>query len=343
MRIAIVNDLALAREVLRRVVLSLPGYSVAWEAADGEDAVAKAAADKPQAVLMDLVMPRLDGAEATRRIMRQSPCPILVVTATVPGHFELVYKAMGAGALDAVETPTLGPGGEPTNAGPLVARLAKLDAALKGHTGSGFFPVPATRAPSVDLPRFVAIGVSTGGPDALGAVLAALPANFTAAVLVAQHIAAEYAPALADALRPRCRLPVGIARSGDVPRPGVVYLAATEDHLELAPDCRLRYTPTPKSAPYRPSADVLFSSLAARAPRPGVAVILTGMGTDGAEGMLKLRQSGWYTIAQNEASCVVYGMPKAAVERRAACEVLPLDLIGAAVVSQLRDRAAGRG
>ncbi|HYH69033.1 MAG TPA: response regulator, partial [Urbifossiella sp.] len=163
MRIAIVNDLGLAREVLRRVVLSVPGYVVAWEAVDGEDAVAKAAADRPDAILMDLVMPRLDGAEATRRIMRQSPCPVLVVTSTVNGNFELVYRAMGAGALDAVETPTLGPGGVPRNAEPLVARLTKLDAALQGQLGSGFVAVPAVKPPSVDVPRIVGIGVSTGG------------------------------------------------------------------------------------------------------------------------------------------------------------------------------------
>ena len=338
MRIAIVNDLALAREALRRVVRSVPGYSVAWEAVDGEDAVAKAAADRPDVVLMDLVMPKLDGAEATRRIMRQSPCPVLVVTATVPGNFELVYRAMGAGALDAVETPTLGPGGEPQNAEPLVARLVKLGAALRGETGSEFVAVPAVKPPSVDIPRLVGLGVSTGGPDALAAVLGALPVGFPAAVLVVQHIAAEYAPGLADALTPRCRLPVRIARGGDIPQPGTVYLAATDDHLELAADLRLRYTPTPRSAPYRPSVNVLFGSLAARAPRPGVGVLLTGMGTDGAEGLLKLRQMGWHTIAQDEASCVVYGMPKAAVERRAASEVLPLSLIGAAVVNQVRGR-----
>jgi len=338
MRIAIVNDLGLAREVLRRVVLSVPGYAVAWEAVDGEDAVAKAAADRPDAILMDLVMPRLDGAEATRRIMRQNPCPVLVVTSTVGGNFELVYRAMGAGALDAVETPTLGPGGVPRNAEPLVARLAKLDAALQGETGSGFVAVPAVKPPSVDIPRIVGIGVSTGGPDALGAVLAALPVGFPAAVVVVQHIAAEYAPGLADALTPRCRLPIRVVRPGDVPQPGIVHLAATDDHLELASDLRLRYTPTPRSAPYRPSVDVLFASLAARAPRPGVGVLLTGMGTDGADGLLKLRQVGWHTIAQDEATCVVYGMPKAAVERRAATEVLPLGLIGAAVVNQLRSR-----
>src|SRR5205809_132401 len=105
MRVAIVNDLALAREVLRRVVLSVPGFSVAWNAADGEEAVRKTADDRPDVILMDLVMPRVDGAEATRRIMRHTPCPIIVVTSTVPGHYELVYQAMGAGAMDAVETP----------------------------------------------------------------------------------------------------------------------------------------------------------------------------------------------------------------------------------------------
>src|SRR5262249_17053082 len=105
MRIAIVNDLALAREVLRRGVLSAPGHTLAWTAVEGEEAVRRAAEDRPDAILMDLVMPRLDGAEATRRIMRQAPCAILVVTSTVTGNFDLVYRAMGAGALDAVETP----------------------------------------------------------------------------------------------------------------------------------------------------------------------------------------------------------------------------------------------
>src|SRR5207302_864204 len=161
MRVAIVNDLALAREVLRRLVLSLPGYSIAWLAEDGDDAVRMAAADRPDVILMDLVMPRLDGAEATRRIMEQSPCPILVVTATVSGNFELVFKAMGAGALDAVETPTFGPGGVMQNGERLVARLAKLDAALTGIGGSELptaFSAEAMTSLSVELPRVVAIG-----------------------------------------------------------------------------------------------------------------------------------------------------------------------------------------
>jgi two-component system response regulator WspF len=331
MRIAIVNDLALAREILRRVVISVPGCSVAWLAGDGDEAVLMAARDRPDAILMDLVMPRMDGAEATRRIMRDSPCPVLVVTATVPGHFDLVYQAMGAGALDAVETPTFGPGGTIRNGDRLTNQLARIGAAA-GARGSLERPIP----PLSGLPPVVAIGSSTGGPDALATVLASLPADFPAAVLLAQHIAAEYAHGLAERLATQCRLPVRAAREGDALTPGVVLLAATNDHLALGPDRRLGYTAIPHAAPYRPSADVLFASLAAYIPRDGVGVLLTGMGTDGAEGLLRLRQAGWHTIAQDESSCVVYGMPRAAVEARAASEILPLTLIGPAIIGKIR-------
>jgi len=337
MRIGIVNDLALAREVLRRVVLSVPGYAVAWTADDGDAAVRLAAADRPDAILMDLVMPRLDGAEATRRIMRASPCPILVVTATVPGNFDLVYRAMGAGALDAVETPTLGPDGAVAHADPLVAHLAALDAAAGGAKTAGG---AAGSHPAPGLPPVVAIGASTGGPDALVVVLGALPPAFPAAVLIAQHIAARYAPGLADRLAGRCRLPVRTARDGDAVVAGVVLLAATDDHLELGPDRRLRYTPVPRDAPYRPAADVLFGSLVAHHPRAGIGVVLTGMGTDGAGGLLRLRAAGWHTIAQDEATCVVYGMPRAAVEVRAAVEILPLALVGPTLVARMRVKSA---
>jgi two-component system, chemotaxis family, response regulator WspF len=335
MRIAIVNDLSLARELLRRVVLSVPGFVVAWTAEDGDEAVRKTAADRPDAILMDLVMPRLNGAEATRRIMRESPCPVIVVTATVSGHFDLVYQAMGAGALDAVETPVLAPGGGIAKADRLIDRLKKLDAALHGVTGSGTFPITTATSKSVDLPRIVAIGVSTGGPSALPVVLTALPKSLPAAVIIAQHLDAAFIPGLAERLASCCPLPVRVAQDGDVPKPGVVYVAGTNDHLELSPQLRLRYTVDPKSAPYRPSVDVLFRSLAAHCPRLGVGVLLTGMGSDGAEGLLRMRALGWHTIAQNEATSVVFGMPKAAIDLKAAAEVLPLSQIGMAAVTHL--------
>jgi two-component system response regulator WspF len=334
MRIAIVNDLMLAREVLQRLVLSVPDYSIAWVAEDGDVAVRKAIADRPDAILMDLVMPRVNGVEATRRIMKESPCPILVVTATIPGNYELVIQAMGAGALDAVETPTLGPAGTIENGNPLLARLAKLADASRGAVWAGVQAPRRAVESKTEYPPLILIGSSTGGPDALAAVLSAFPPGFPAAVVIAQHIAAEFAPGLAQWLAARCRLPVRTARNGDTPAAGIVLVAASNDHLELAPELNLRYTATPTTYPYRPSVDVLFTSAAAVWPRPGIAVLLTGMGSDGAEGLLRLRSLGWHTIAQDESTCVVYGMPKAAAEKRAVVEMLPLPQIGPVLVAK---------
>lgn len=336
MRIGIVNDLALAREVLRRAVLSVPGYVVAWCAEDGDDAVVKAAEDRPDAILMDLVMPRVNGVEATRQIMQQSQCPILVVTVSVATNYALACQAMGAGALDAVDTPTLGPGGTVQNADKLVARLAQLEAAIEGKCGSGVVAVPPADGAPFDGPPLVVLGASTGGPEALAQVLAILPPHFPAAVLISQHISADFAPGLVQQLAAHCRLPVRGAKDGDLPTAGTVHVAVSNDHLEFGPDRLLRYTPNPRSSPFRPSIDVLFSSAAAHAPHPGVGVLLTGMMRDGAEGLLRLRTAGWHTIAQDEATSVVKdGMPKAAVARGAAVDVLPLPHIGECVVAKI--------
>jgi two-component system response regulator WspF len=343
MRIAIVNDLALAREVLRKVVLSVPGYAVAWFAEDGVEAVAKAASDPPDVILMDLVMPKLDGVEATRQIMKQSACPILVVTVSVSTNYTLACRAMGAGALDAVDTPTLGPGGAVQNAEKLVARLVQLEAEVAGASAASVLALPQPRLTAADLPPLVLLGASTGGPEALAHVVAALPANFPAAVLVSQHIGVDFAPGLVQQLASWSKLPVQAARGGEPPAAGTVYVAVSNDHLEVAPTGLLRYTPEPRAHPYRPSVDVLFKSAAARCAKPGVAALLTGMGNDGAAGLLRLRQAGWHTIAQDEATCTVYGMPKAAVEKAAAAEVLPLQHIGDSIVAKVLARARQSG
>jgi two-component system response regulator WspF len=335
MRVAIVNDMPLAREVLRRLVASVPGYTVAWTAVDGAEAVRRAAADRPDVILMDLLMPVMNGVEATRRIMTATPCPILVVTSTVAGNIGLVYEALGHGGLDAVNTPVLGPDGKVKDDGGLLARLAQVARAQRVGAPCRPGTVPADPAPgpaaAAAAPPLLAIGASTGGPEALAQVLGGLPADFPAAVVIVQHIAAAFAPGLASWLRGRAALPVRVARAGDEPRPGEVLLAATDDHLVLRPDRRLAYTADPADYPYRPSADALFGSLAAHWPRPSVAALLTGMGSDGARGLAALRRAGWLTLAQDQASCVVYGMPKAAVECGAACQVLPLSQLAAAI------------
>jgi two-component system response regulator WspF len=340
MRVAIVNDLALAREVLRRLVSSVPGYQVAWMATDGAEAVCRTAEDRPDVVLMDLVMPVMDGVEATRRIMAASPCPILLVTSSVCGNFNLVYQAMGHGGLDAVNTPTLGPDGKVRDSEGLLVRLAKLEQAKRLPASNCMPSVSPVREAARDsrsrqAAPLLAIGASTGGPEALAQILSDLPADLPAGIVIVQHIAADFAPSLSVWLQSRTQLRVGMAESSSEVKPGRVLIAATDDHLVLNPDGRLTYTAEPADFPYRPSVDVFFRSLAANWPRPGVAVLLTGMGCDGGHGLLTLRQAGWHTIAQDQASSIVYGMPKAAAELGAACEILSLRQIARAICNRL--------
>jgi two-component system response regulator WspF len=347
MRIAIVNDLALAQHVLRRLVESVPGYSVAWVAADGAEAVRRTAVDRPDAILMDLIMPVMDGAEATRRIMAAGPCPILVVTASVGGNFGKVYEALGAGGLDAVQTPTFGSGGTVEGGEAVLVRLAKLERALKG-VGSASCPSLPTSSAKADggateltLPPLLAVGASTGGPEAVAQVLSSLAPTPPGPVVVVQHIASDFAAGFADWLHNRTGLPTHVAKDAMVPSAGQVYIAATEDHLILRSDRRFAYTADPRAYPYRPSVDVFFESLAGAWPRPGVAVLLTGMGSDGARGLGRLKVLGWHTIVQDQATSVVYGMPRAAAERNAGCQTLPLSQIGPAVKARMTALAPG--
>lgn len=335
MRIAIVNDLALAVEAMRRTLARAPQHSVAWTASDGAEAVRLCAADRPDLILMDLIMPVMDGVEATRRIMAATPCPILVVTATVAGNAARVFEALGAGALDAVNTPVLGISGAGEGSTSL---LAKIDI-LGRLTGTHSTP-PAFVKTGTPFPRrtpghrgfLVAIGSSAGGPAALAEVLRAWPKDFPAAIAVVQHLDEQFASGLADWLGQQTILPVRLAREGDMLEPGTVLLAGRDQHLVLRENLRLGYTPDPVGTPYRPSVDVFFQSVAEHWRDEAVGVILTGMGRDGARGLKKLRDAGFATFAQDKASCAVYGMPKAAVELDAVGQVLPLSQIGATLL-----------
>jgi len=174
----------------------------------------------------------------------------------------------------------------------------------------------------------VAIGSSTGGPKALATILSQLPASFGAPIAIVQHVDAQFSSGFVDWLRQQTVLPIRIAVAGDRLVQGTVLVAGTNDHLYLKPDLTLGYTKEPINYPYRPSVDVFFKSIAQHWTRKGTAVLLTGMGRDGAEGLSVLKLQGWHTIAQDKDSCVVYGMPKAAVELNAAVEVLSPDAIG---------------
>ncbi len=348
MRIAIVNDLGLAVEAMRRVLARAPQHSLAWTARDGKEAVQRCADDRPDLVLMDLIMPVLDGVEATRRIMATTPCPILIVTATVDGNSGRVFEALGAGALDAVNTPVLGPGGTGDGANALLAKIEMLagltaptvpapSAGTAARTSQPF----AAPAGTLSAPcRFlVAIGSSAGGPAALAEVLRTLPRDFPGAIVIVQHLDEQFAAGLADWLGRQVALPVRIAREGEPPAPGEVLMAGRGEHLALTAEQTLTYTTLPRETPYRPSVDVFFSSVAAHWRATALGVILTGMGRDGAAGLKKIRDAGFHTLAQDQASCAVYGMPKAAAALGAAAQVLPLTQIGPALQRLVRPAA----
>lgn len=330
MKIGIVNDSAIAVEALRRTLAQRPGLEVAWVAHDGAQAVSMCGPNPPDLVLMDLVMPVMDGVAATREIMRRTPCPILIVTSDVGHHASLVFDAMGAGALDAVDTPVLGVADMTRPASSL---LAKIDAvAAQQADARKPAPVVAPLAAAVS-DALVAIGASAGGPAALATLLGRLPANFGAGVIVVQHVDDAFTPGMATWLDQQTALTVRLAKAGDRPTAGTVLLAGGNRHLRVDGSGRCTYSDEPKDAVYRPSIDVFLSSVAEHWRARAVGVLLTGMGRDGAAGLGDMRTRGFITIAQDRATSAVYGMPKAAAEAGAASEILPLPTIAPQLVA----------
>lgn len=330
MRVAIVNDLRMATETLRRVVVSRPGTEIAWTAIDGQDALAKCKADVPDLILMDMIMPVMDGVESTRRIMRECPCPIVVVTATVEGNASKVFDALGHGALDAVNTPRLGLGGSVEGGAELLRKIDLVEMLKRPAKAGPVRTIAPFLHPASGSSTLLAIGASTGGPQALVEVLSALPKPFGQPIIVVQHVGIEFVPGLADWLGRQAGLPMRLVTAPEVPAAGTVYLGGREAHLVLDTSGRLAMRDEPREPLHKPAVDVLFDSLASSG-RRGVAVLLTGMGRDGAEGLLGLHKAGWWTIAQDRESSVVWGMPGEAVRLGAADEVLPLGRIAPAV------------
>jgi chemotaxis response regulator CheB len=338
MRIGIVNHLVAGN--LQQILAQEPSYHIAWIARDGAQAIAQCINNPPDLVLMELNLPLMNGVEATRKIMKAAPCPILIVTTTVNNNTALVFEAMGYGALDAVDTPLLGNNNYAQHSREIFFKKIKVIAKLHTlanlphlkHSSPLINPacqVPLTRQSVV--PHLIAIGSSTGGPKALAELLANLPNTLPATVVIIQHVNQEFAASLAGWLNTYSALPVQLALPHQQPQVGTVYLASSNDHLILTKQRTFAYTPEPHSNPYRPSVDVGFQSIAKYWPQKSVAALLTGMGRDGAEGLALLREAGWYTIAQDEATSVIYGMPKAAKERGAATDILPLGEISKAI------------
>jgi two-component system response regulator WspF len=322
MRIAIVNDMGIAVEVIRRTIAKIPDYDVAWVAYDGAEAVTKCAADTPDLILMDVLMPNMDGAEATKQIMNQSPCAIMMVTASVNRYAGKVFEAMAYGALDAINTPIEGSTG----------LLKKISTIAKLIDKS---PRQSTPNRQNNLPSLIAIGASTGGPQALVKIISQFPQDFPAAIAIVQHLDAQFTPSFASWLNEQTPLSVEIASPGSYLQPGKIVLAGTNHHLVLRSNQTLEYEQEPLECSYHPSIDVFFKSAVKNWTGKGVGVLLTGMGRDGAQGLKMMRDARWHTIAQDRSTSIIYGMPKAAAELNAAVEILPVEAIASACAHSL--------
>jgi two-component system chemotaxis response regulator CheB len=311
-----------------------------------------AANPRPDVVLMDIHMPKLDGFEATRRIMETNPLPIVICTATAdPQELQVAFRSMEAGAVACVEKP-VGPA-DPEFASrcanlcqtvflmsevKVVRRWAKLRlAATRSPTG-----VPARPDRSTQQ-RIVGIGASTGGPPVLQMILSALPRDFGAPILVVQHIARGFLPGMVEWLNQTTGLHVHIAAHGALPAAGHVHIAPDDFHLGVTASGRLALAREPAENGLRPSVSWLFRSLAAQMGPQAVGVLLTGMGKDGALELLDMRQRGALTIAQDRETSVVYGMPGEAAELGAAIHVLPSDRIAGALIAEMTRKLSTAG
>ena len=330
-RVLIVDDSVVVREILKRMLESDPAIKVVGMAADGGEAVELTAQLRPDLVTMDLVMPGMDGMEATERIMAYHPTPVLFFSS----YFDRagMYSrpdALAAGALDIMDKPTLVPDkGWEAVAGTLVEKVKVLAQVPVVPHIHGAHVLARQRAqaragapprPSVDV---VAIGASSGGPRVLEELLSTLPATYALAVLVVQHMAEGFMTGLIRWLQMRCSLPVRVAEEGDAILPRRVLFAPDWAHLTVQPNGRVHLSEGDPVNGHRPSVDVTFKSLAKVYGARAAGMLLTGMGSDGAAGLLAIRQAGGVTLVQDEESSVVFGMPRAAIELDAVQQVLP--------------------
>lgn len=343
-RVLVVEDSLTVRRRICEVLAADTGIELVGEAADGKEAIELCRERRPDIVTMDMILPVMSGLSATEYIMAHCPTPILVVSSSFNrGELFETYDALAAGAVDVLEKPT---GLEPEGAWErdLLARVklvSKISVITHPRLRLARFgqPSPPSTMPAVamaQMPRqhvaVLAIGASTGGPAAIVEVLSSLPAAFRKPILLVLHISEPFGVAFAEWLDGQTARRVAYARDGDTVMSlgDQVVMAPPGQHL-LVRDGRLRLSDEPERHSCRPSVDVLFESVAREYGRSATAVLLTGMGRDGAAGLLAIRRAGGFTIAQDEASSVVYGMPREAVLLGAAERVLPLHDIGATV------------
>ncbi|PBI95939.1 Chemotaxis response regulator protein-glutamate methylesterase [Variovorax boronicumulans] len=347
-KVLCVDDSALIRSVMSEIINSQSDMTVVGTAADPLVARDLIKVTNPDVLTLDVEMPRMDGLEFLEKLMRLRPMPVVMVSSLTERGSEIALRALELGAIDFVTKPRLGVRDGLLNYTELIAGkirtaasarlLPARPAATAARTAHEAAPEALLRSPLLSTEKLLIIGASTGGTEAIREVLQPLPPD-APAVLIAQHMPAGFTRSFAQRLDGLCRIRVKEAEQGERVLPGHAYIAPGGFHLSLARSGANYVAHLDQEPPvnrHRPSIDVLFDSAAKHAGKNAIGIILTGMGKDGAEGLLRMRRAGAHTLAQDEASCVVFGMPREAVALGAVDEVSPLSEISRRVMAHLR-------
>jgi two-component system chemotaxis response regulator CheB len=330
-KVLCVDDSALIRDLLSEIINSQPDMEVVAVAPDPLVARDLIKRHNPDVLTLDVEMPRMDGIDFLERLMRLRPMPVLMVSSLTQSGSEVTLRALELGALDFVAKPSLGIRSGMLEYAEEIAEKIRAAARSRPRRAAARNEAPPQRltAPLMSSEKLLIIGASTGGTEAIRRVLEPLPAN-SPAIMIAQHMPGGFTRSFAERLDRLCQIRVKEAEDGERVLPGHAYIAPGDAHLKLArsgANYVARLDQGPPVNRHRPSVDVLFRSAAEQAGRNSVGVLLTGMGKDGAAGLLEMRQAGAPTIAQDEASCVVFGMPREAIALGGATEVVSLEQI----------------
>lgn len=345
-RVLVVDDSALMRKMIPQILERDTSIQVVGTAMDGTFGLKKIAELRPDVVTLDLEMPRMDGMEMLRQITRIHRIPAIIVSAHSTAGASATFKALALGAFDFVAKPR---DAAQANLEAIARELiSKVKVAAETGVPKYVAPTPrfqpatqrpkkTTSRPGAAPTKVIAVGISTGGPNALQYLLTQLPSDFAGAILVVQHMPEGFTEMFARRLNESCSIEVKEARSGDLVTAGRVLICPGNRHMRLrrAPlGSMVVLSDEPQVNGHRPSVDVLFRSVALECGSNALALIMTGMGEDGADAMAAVKAAGGMTLAQDEQSCVVYGMPKAAIERGHVMRVVPLDALANTLIAQ---------
>lgn len=341
-KVLCVDDSALMRKLMTEIINSQPDMEVLATAPDplvARDLIKK---HSPDVLTLDVEMPRMDGLDFLERLMRLRPMPVIMISSLTDKGSEITLRALELGAVDFITKPQMQLRRGMMEYNTLIAE--KIRAACKARVrrlASGHHETRKLQSPLLSSEKIIAIGASTGGTEAIRSILMTLPSN-TPAMLIAQHMPPGFTRSFAERLDKLCSINVKEAENGERVLPGCAYIAPGDFHMELArsgANYQIRLNQAAPVNRHRPSVDALFFSVAKSAGKNATGVILTGMGNDGAAGLLAMRQAGSKTLAQNEESCVVFGMPREAIALQGVCEVVSLADMGERMLLSVGERA----